>query len=323
MGKRLKMHFRGILTAVLLAAGTASGQPPPASDPIRSTYVLGVDDQILIWALEPEELSGKTVQVSATGFVHLPLAGRVRAAGLTVEQLEADLAARLKQYVQEPQVAVTVTEFRSQPVSVIGAVNRPGVHQLRGRKTLVEMLSLAEGLRPDAGHSVKITRGIEWGAIPLPGVALDPSGRFSVATVKLKGVLEARNPEENIPILPHDVISAPRAEMVYVIGEVRKSGGFVLQDNETMSVLQALSLAEGLLRTAAPSGARVLRPEPGGGQRSEIPVNVKRILAGQEADAPLRPNDILFIPNSTARNVALRGIETAVQVGSGIAIFRR
>ena len=149
-------------------------------------------------------------------------------------------------------VTVSVFEFRSQPVSVLGAVNTPGVHQIRGRKTLFEVISEAGGLKNEAGNSIKITRRKEFGAIPLPGAGADPSGEFSVAEVSVKSVMEARNPQENIQIQPNDVISVPKAELVYVIGAVKRAGGFILSEREQISVLQALSMAEGLDRVARP-----------------------------------------------------------------------
>jgi polysaccharide export outer membrane protein len=105
--------------------------------------------------------------------------GEVAADGLTVPELEADLSGRLKQYYIDPQVTVTVTEFRSQPVSVVGAVTNPGVHQLEGHKTLLEMLSMAGGPRPDAGSFVRVTRDLQWGRVPLPNAHDDPVGHWS------------------------------------------------------------------------------------------------------------------------------------------------
>ena len=312
------------LAGALCAASQSDSKPP--EDPVgqlRSTYVLGPDDQFSIWALEAEEFAGKTFRVGTSGYISLPMAGRIRAAGLTIEQFEAELISRLRKYVQEPQVSVTLTEFRSQPVSVIGAVMKPGVHQLQGRKTLVEILSLVEGLKPDAGHSVKITRRLEWGRIPLPTAADDPTAQFSVATVNLRAVMEAKNPQENILIRPYDVISVPRADMVYVIGEVKKAGGFVMHEQETMSALQALSLAEGMTRTAAPKSAKILRPAPGSSQRAEIPLDLNKILAGKGADVPLRPEDILFVPNNAAKSAGMRAAEAAIQIGTGVIIWRR
>src|SRR5229473_4210863 len=109
-------------------------------------YVLGPDDEIMIRAMDAEEISEKPFTIDSSGLLNLPMLGRVQAAGLTVVQLESVLVTRLKQFVWEAQVAVTVTQYLSKPVSVIGAVNAPGVQQLRTRKTLVDVLSLAGGL---------------------------------------------------------------------------------------------------------------------------------------------------------------------------------
>ena len=185
---------------------------------VPSTYVLGPDDEISIRVIESEEISEEPFRIDPGGDISLPLVGRVRAAGRTPQRLETELTERLRAFIHEPQVLVHVTQFRSQPVSVIGAVNKPGIHQLEGHKSLIEILSLAGGPRQDAGHTVKITRRREWGPIPLESAADDPSGRFQVAEVSLEAVMEARNPEENVLIMPHDVISVPRAEMIYVIG---------------------------------------------------------------------------------------------------------
>ena len=288
-----------------------------------AAYVLGAGDVITIRALDADEISDKPIRLGTNGFITLPLVGRVRASGLTTEQLEAALAIRLKPLIRNPEVSVSVVEQRSQPVSIIGSVNAPGVQQLQGRKTLVEMLSLAGGVRQDAGHAIKITRRLQWGPIPIPGAAPDVTGRFSVAEINLKEILEARNPAGNIQIMPDDVISVPRAEMVYVIGEVKKSGGFTIGERESLSTLQALALAEGLNVTAAPQNARVLRLNPGAPKRTEISVDLRKILAGKENDLRLEPDDILFIPSSKSKNVAIRSLEAAVQIGTGIAIYHR
>jgi protein involved in polysaccharide export with SLBB domain len=283
-------------------------------------------------------------------------------------------------------VTVSLAEVRSQPVSVLGAVNRPGVQQIDSPKTVVEMLSLAGGLREDAGHTIKITRRVDSGPIPLAAARTDTSGRFSVAEINVKDVLEARRPEDNIVILAHDVISVPRAEMVYVIGEVEKSGGFVLEDRESVSVLQALSLAGGLTDVAGIEQARILRGgegdaekrsegrgEVGGdsglgqeagqspaqkageasaqsaaegsaqgaregpaqgaegsaqsagrkrGERVEIAVNLKAIMAGESPDVALESEDILFVPRSGKRAAGQAVKRLAIGTLSGIAIWR-
>jgi polysaccharide export outer membrane protein len=292
-----------------------------ASQP--SEYTLGPGDQVTVRVLDVEEIGDKPALIDAHGFIKLPLAGRIRAGGLTVEQLEAALAEALKPYVIDPQVSVAVAEYRSQPVSVLGAVANPGVQQLQGRKTLFEVLSMAGGLRVDAGHSIKITRRKEWGGIPLPAAAADSTGAFTVARVSVRSVMDARNPQENILICPNDVISVPRADMVYVVGAVKRSGGFVLNENENMSALQALSLAEGLEATAAGKNARILRATRGGGPRTEVAVDLRGIMEGRTGDVPLNADDILFVPSSKAKSASLRALEAALQIGTGLAIFRR
>ncbi len=283
---------------------------PKCDNQVRSTYLLGTDDQL--------EIS----RIDGDGDIEVVLAGRVHVSGLTVQQVEQALDNALKIYIRRPQVAVSVSEIRSQPVSVLGEVNTPGVHQVQGFKTLLEMLALAGGTRPDAGYHIRITRQMEWGCIPLPNAEIDASGRFSVAEVSLKQILEAQNPEDNIQIFPHDTISVPKAELVYVIGDVRRAGGFALGEQKTISVLHAISLAEGLNGTADAHHARILRLNRNSDRREQISVDVKSVLSGKSSDVALQGDDILFIPGSTGKKAALRGIEAALQAGTGLAIWR-
>jgi len=123
-------------------------------------------------------------------------------------------------------------------------------------------------------------------------------------------------------IKPYDVVTVPRAKMVYVIGEVKKQGGFVLRETQHISVLQALAMAEGMTKTAGGKNAKVLRPTGDGDHREELPVNVPGILAGKTPDARLEPGDILFVPNSAAKSATFRTIEAAIQMATGLVIWR-
>jgi polysaccharide export outer membrane protein len=290
--------------------------------PATKSYVLGPDDQISVHVLNVDEIGPQLVRVDMEGNINVALAGRIHAGGLTVELLENEIAQRLKRYVLNPTVSVTIMEYHSQPISILGAVNKPGIHQLQGHKNLYEALSLAEGMRPDAGDQIRITRRKEWGPIPLEGAVTDPSGEYSVASVSIKSVMEATNPKENIELKPNDVILIPKASMVYVVGSVRRPGGFVLSEKATLSVLQAVSLAEGLDRTSSPRKAVILRSATGNAPGAEVPIDVSKILSGKAKDMPLRANDILFIPNSAAKSIALRAAEAMVQAGTGMAIYR-
>ncbi|MGD0362358.1 MAG: polysaccharide biosynthesis/export family protein [Bryobacteraceae bacterium] len=304
------------------AAGVTA-QPAGAAEPpqTRVTYLLGPDDTVTIHAQNAPDLSEKPFRVDANGEIKLPMIGHIHAGGLTLEQLEGEIATGLKVYLVEPEVTVSITEFRSQPVSIVGAVATPGVHQLEGQKTLVEILAIAGGLRPDAGPTVKITRRLEFGRIPLPGAVDDPTHQFSIAEVNLKSVMEAKNPEFNIPIRPHDVISVPHAEVVYVIGEVTRAGALPLNEGDSLSVLEAVSSSGGMLHTAAVSHSRILRPVPGQQKRTEIVVDFKKIMAGQSEDIPLLAGDVLVVPGSAGKHAVYRALEAAVTAGTFIASY--
>jgi polysaccharide export outer membrane protein len=278
----------------------------------------------MVRGMHADEVVDKPFRIEADGNISLPMVGSLRAGGLSIERFQADLTERLKQFYQEPQISVSITDFRSQPVSVVGAVANPGIHQLQGRKTILELLSMVGGVRGDAGPVLKITRRIEWGPIPLEGGHPDESGEFSLAELNLRDLLDAKRPTENIAVRPMDVISVPASAIVYVIGEVRKSGGFVLGSRSSLSALEALSLAEGFQPKAAPKNAKVLRtsttPDR---QRTEIPVNLSKILAGKAPDMALKPDDILYVPNSAAKTATMRTVEAAVQIGTGLVVWRR
>jgi polysaccharide export outer membrane protein len=314
------------LLASSLAYGLPQAQPPQTPAPggsgeATSNYVLGPDDVIAIKAVDADEISSTSLRIDPSGSISLPMLGRVVAGGLTVERLESEISNRLKTYVREPVVAVSVVEYRSQPVSVIGSVGQPGVHQLEGRKTLIEVLAKAGGLRPEAGNSIKITRKKEWGPIPLPSAKPDPSGEFTVADVSLKDIVQASNPEENILIRPYDIISVPRAELIYVIGEVKKPGGFTLYERGTISGLQALALADGFTTTASPNKAMLIR-RLRDGSRIEIPAPLKEIMSGKKPDIDVLPEDILFIPTNGAKSALMRTVETAISAATSVAIYR-
>ncbi len=285
------------------------------------TYTLGPGDQIVVRVPNVEEISDKAVPIDLHGDVDLPMAGRIHAAGLSTGQLASAVAERLTKYLVDPDVSVYLAEMRSQPVSVLGSLKDPGVHQLQGQKTLFEVLSLAGGLREDAGNTVKITRKLAWGPIPLPGAERDSTGQYWVASVNVKDIMAASNPAANILIQPEDVISVPRADVIYAIGAVKKPGGYMLGVNQSLGVLQVLALAEGLERTAAASDVRIMRTVAGTTNRSEIPVDLKKIMGGKSSDIPLQADDILFVPSSKSKAIGYRALEVVAQGGT-LAFYR-
>ncbi len=283
-----------------LAAQPGAAAQEPASS---SGYVLGPDDQIVVRALDGLDTSDKPVLIGLNGNITLPLIGRVKAAGLTVEQLENELTSRLKKYVQDPQISVTVVEFRSEPVSVFGAVTQPGVFQLRGRKTLYQVLSMAGGPRETAGSTVTITRLMEYGPIPLAAVVPDPTGRYSTAELDLQEIFSGKNAAANIEIKPYDVISVSQANasVIYVVGDVEHAGAFSLGPQNTLTVLDAISLAGGPGRTAKLEQGKVFRAANGEQKREVLEVNIKQIMAGKQQDVGLHANDVLVVPTSSRK----------------------
>ena len=320
MLKVIRLGYVSLAILVLICGGELAGQDQPGS--VAKNYLLGPDDQISVRVLQVPEVADKPVRIDFDGYISLPYIGRVQAAGLTTEQLREQLLSKFLDIVREPEVAVSVEDFRSQPVSVFGAVNSAGVLQLRGGKRLLEVLSLAGGLRQDSGNTVNVTRTKSRGEIPLLGAHPDRTGAFSVVSIDLKSLVEARDPSLNILILGDDVISVPRSEMVYVIGDIPRSGAFVLTERKSMSLLEALAMAGGMNRTAAPHAAMILRKPPDGDERDEIAVDVGKILKGKEKDVQLRSEDILYIPGSAVKRASLRAVEAAIQMGTGIAVFR-
>lgn len=297
---------------------------PSLSPEGMESYILGPEDQLTIWALGADEISDKVYPVGSDGTVDFPLVGEIEAAGLTAGELKEELINRLRSHVREPLVSITVTAFGSQPVTVMGAVTNPGVYQLRGRRTLVEVLSMAGGLSPEAGYTARVTRSLKWGPVPIDTAQNDSSNEFSVAEVSLQSLLEARNPAENVVIRPNDVVTIPRGELVYAVGNVRMPGGFVLREQETMSVLQVLAMCQGLDVNAGPSKARILRAAASeNAPRLEIPVDLKKIMDGKARDVRMHPQDILFVPSSGVKTVSRTIIDTAMRTITGLIIWRR
>ena len=312
----------------LLSVGSvlAAGQTPVADAPsqIATHYVLGPEDEISIRVAEIDEISDKAFRIDPAGFIDLALVGRVHAAGLTVDQLRNVLEAEFKKYVDSPRITINVQDYRSEPVSILGEVTSPGVHQLRGPKRLIDIMSMAGGLKADAGQKLTITRELKWGMLPLPNARADMSGQFSSGDIELDGLTNGTNPQANILVFPNDVISVSKAAIVYVLGEVKKAGGFSLQSHEQISLIRALSMAEGMTHDAAPKRAMILRASAGDnkGQTHETQVDVRMILAGKAPDPQLRADDILFVPNSASTSAMKRAAEAAVQIATGVVIFR-
>jgi len=274
-------------------------QLPP--DTVRPNYVLGPNDQILIRAPDAEEIDNRPFRIDGDGNVNLPLVGHIHAAGMSLQELEADLVRRLREYIREPQVFISVTQFRSEPVFFVGLFVRPGVYPLQGNRSLLEMLTAVGGLLPNADRHITITRQAEYGTIPLPDAVYDPEKRISTVEISWASLSQNVNPAENILLQPYDRISVGRAERVYVNGEVLKVGGQELGERDTISIAQVLSEAGGFAKDANKSKVRILRPIENTNRRAVIEVDAKELFDGKGIDVPLLPGDIVYVPRSYKR----------------------
>jgi polysaccharide export outer membrane protein len=307
-----------LVATAMCIVSVCAGQAKPERTLILPSAVepqtLGQGDQIQISALHAEELGTRPIRVDSSGFIMLPGLGSIKVGGLTTDQVAAEVRGLLSKTLRDPEVAVDIVELHSRPVSVLGAVKTPGVYQMTGQKRLLEVIALAGGFDQEAGDVVKISRA-------QPGQPGEVQ-KFDVIDVHVTDLMEGRRPETNAVIHADDIVTVPRAKLVYVIGQVRKPGGFVLREQNDMSVLKALSLAEGMLPTAASGNARVLREIEPHGKRQEIAIDVKGILAGTAPDRPLLPEDVLLIPTSAAKTVGVRLLEMGAQMATGLVIWR-
>lgn len=295
---------------------------------------IGAGDLLHIDVFDVPELS-RDVRVSTMGGISFPLIHeRIRAAGATTFQLEQTIQDLLRQngLVSDPQVSVFIKEQNSQPVTIIGAVARPMTYQVNRPMNLLELIANAGGITDGAGTVILITRRTETESVmPISG---SPNGSESASSdldsgaktirIQLQDLLDTENTAFNIPIYGGDVINIPVAGIIYVMGGgVSQQGGYVVQSHgEQITVLKAVALAHGLGGYAKPDDAVIYRLNPNKGEREAIPVHIKQIEQNKTQDVAMKSNDILFVPDSLARKIAVRATEAAVQIGSGVLIYR-
>jgi polysaccharide biosynthesis/export protein len=277
---------------------------------ILGEYVIGPDDLLSISVLESTDLT-REVRVAADGTIGMPmLAEHVHVAGLTLAQAEALLKKKYQEggILNDPNISISLKDLQSKPVTVIGSVRQPGVFQVSGQVRLMRLISMAGGFSEDAGKSVQLIRE-------------NSTGTQSVTEVKVEDVRQGIT-DANVPVRGGDTVNVMPSGSIYVIGAVNRPGRFLLPaDSQETSVLNVLALAEDLKRTAKPAHAVLIRKKGSSGEIEQIPVDLSKILARQEPDIPVRANDVLFVPDSTAKRAFARGLEAAIQVAAGVAVF--
>jgi polysaccharide biosynthesis/export protein len=293
---------------------------------IGSDYLIGPEDVLRVDVFDVPELSNLVLRVANDGTIAPPLLGHVKASGLTPSELRKELEAKWgAKYLQNPQVSIFVQEFHAMPVSVVGAVEKPGLYPLTGPRNLIEMISLAGGLAKrtsaPAGRTVYVTREGGFGDLkPTDGMQLVAQDKLEIDIRKL---LYSNESSLNIAIEPRDIISVSKADVVYVTGRgVQKPGGFVLEDRDNVTVFQALAMAGGVGPNAKKHDAMIIRRQADG-SRTEIPVDLDKVLKGKAPDLTLAANDILFVPDSAQKAALKRGTEVIMGTISGLLIYGR
>jgi polysaccharide biosynthesis/export protein len=290
---------------------------------IGPNYLIGPEDVITINVFDVPELSKFDAQVANDGTISVPLLGSVKAAGLTQKQLRDELDKEWgEKYLNHPQVSLYIKDFKSRPVSVVGSVAKPGMIYLTGRRTLVEVLAMAGGLASvgaAAGKQVYVERPGGFQGLPaVDGLTQTASDKVSIELNKL---LYSQDTKLDIEIEPFDIVTVSRAGVVYLAGAFTRPGGYVLDNKDSITALEAVAMAQGLGANARTSEAQIIR-RSSSGATTETTIDLKKILQGKAPDVNLADNDILFVPNSNAKALTKSTLSSVIGIVSGMVIYR-
>lgn len=238
-------------------------------------YVLGPRDIISITVYEQKDLDVEA-RIAEDGQVNLPLIGQVTAAGRTVKSFEADLEAKYSEYIYGPQVTVFIKEYHSLEVSVLGEVKKPGLYQLSGDSTLMELASQVGGFTHEAGGTLVILRPSK-----------EPGGKTEAIIIDTEKLLGGDGAAQNIKIYDGDTINVPKADVFFVFGEVKKPGSYKMESDVAHTVIKAISIAGGFTDMAAKKSIKITREV--GAQTMEFKADMH---------TQVQPHDIIVVPES-------------------------
>jgi len=303
---------------LLLSLGHGWAQTQPEASANLPAQRIGPNDLISVSVYDSPELT-RTIRVGADGLIRLPmLKQRIKAEGLFPLELEAAIAEALssEQLLVEPVVSVNIAEYHSRPINVAGAVKSPITFQAVGPVTLLDALTRAGGLSPEAGREILVSRTQPAG---------DGAPTMLVQRIPVKALIDDADPEMNLRLAGGEEIRVPEVGKIYVVGTVKRPGAFPVQNASETTVLQMLALAEGLAPFAS-KRAYIYRQEEAGSKR-EIAIELSRILQRKAADVPLQANDILYIPDNSGRRITVNALERIAGFGastaSGVLVWRR
>jgi polysaccharide export outer membrane protein len=290
------------------AIAISSGQVQPANLPARQ---IRSNDLVSVSIYGEPDLA-RTIRVGSDGAIRLPLLPqKIKADGLMPDELEKAIAGAFQseQILVDPSVTVTVAEYHALlPVSVAGAVRNPVTFEPLGKMTLLEAVTRAGGLTPEAGPEILISRPSQ-----------DPSAAPSlVQRISVRALIDAADPAVNLTLQGGEEIRVPEAGKIFVVGNVKMPGAFPVHDSSEATVLKALALTQGLAPYAS-NEAYIYRREAGSGSANEIPVDLNKIMQRKSPDVPLEANDILYIPDRSGKRVTMAVLEKVFTFGAGLS----
>src|ERR1041385_797706 len=305
--------MKSVLVLLLMSSvlTSAAAQDKPLSAPASASargivlspeeeYRIGPSDVVGVYILRMPELS-REYRVSADGNIEMPFLGKIKAQKKSSQELAALIAGGLRDgYLVDPQVSIIVRQI-SRQFFIQGAVRSPGVYNIEGRPSLLELITIAGGLNPSYGTTAFILRGNRPRSGEVQVVAVsesEPRADYELRKANINALLRG-DFAENVTIEPGDIVHIPPTDMFFVGGEVKAPGSFPLREGTTLR--QALSLAQGTNPFAARGKAVIFR-EDAGGQKREIPVDVAAVMRGQRPDVPILGNDVIVVPNSKAKS---------------------
>jgi polysaccharide export outer membrane protein len=295
--------------AILAQALDAPSREPHNSVPPPASLRISFGDLIQVNVFDSPDLS-TSLRVDSKGDVELPLGGSIKISGLTAAEAGEAVAARLKEagVLLAPHVTVLILEYQSQGVTITGEVRNPGVYPLLGNRTVLDMIAMAGGLNENAGKVASVFHRGNSNDVRQVRLNVSVQTSSSIAAT-------------NFELLPGDTISISRSGVVYVIGDVGRPGGFLVEHNDRLSVMQALALAQGANQTASLHGARLMRKNENG-EHVVFEFDLKKVLEGNASDILLADGDVLYVPVSNKKVYSLRALEAMIGVGTGLAIYR-
>lgn len=282
-------------------------QPPPTgemeTEASGAALLLDAGDVLDVRVFDTPELSGK-LRVDSRGDITLPVGGTVEVKGLTPEQVQGAVEQRFRQreILRDPHVEIFVLEYATQRITVMGEVKMPGVYPIGGKRGVVDFVSVAGGPTSSASKTAILTHRNS----PGQPIAVDLSGS------------PQSGPQPQVE--PGDRIVVTRAGIVYVVGDVGRPGGYLIENKDTLTVMRALALAQGLNKTAK-LDAKLIRNTAAGRTETDLPL--KKIFANQASDPKLQDEDVLYVPVSGAKQWTDKAFTSALQMAVGVVIYGR